>query len=256
MSAPVVSDEIGSIAVCRIDAPECRNALDSGLCDALIAELERLDGSDRIRAVVLAGGNEAFATGPEARLLAEGRPSDIPDRAPASFWLRLARIETPIVAAVSGWVLGDGLELALACDMIVAAEGTQFGQPEVTLGLIPGGGAAERLPRAVGKQRAMEILLTGRRFSAEQAMAWGLLNRLSPKSGWLEEAKAVAEAVAAGAPIAVRLAKRAMLDAERSTLEGDLETERELLERTLATEDRIEAMSAAIEGRRPEFRNR
>lgn len=256
MSAPLASDEIGAIAVCEINLPERRNALDAGLCEALITELERLDGSDRVRCIVLAGTNEAFATGAEARLLAEGRPGEAPDRAPGSFWKRLAAVETPIVAAVSGWVLGDGLELALSCDMIVAADGTQFGQPEVTLGMTPGGGTMRRLPRAIGKQRAMELVLTGRRFSAEQALAWGLVNQVSPKAGWLEAAKALAEAVAAGAPIAVRLAKRAMLDAERSTLDADLEIERELLERTLATEDRIEGMSAAIEGRRPDFRSR
>jgi enoyl-CoA hydratase len=161
-----------------------------------------------------------------------------------------------MVAAVSGWALGSGCELALACDLAVAAEKTQFGQPEITLGIIPGGGATQRLARALGKQRAMGMILTGRRFSAEQALTWGMINSVAPQSRWLETAWDLAAEIAARAPIATRLAKQAVLAAEREPLDQGMELERKLFEQAMATEDRIEGMNAFMQGRRPEFEGR
>jgi enoyl-CoA hydratase len=246
----------GGVATCRIDRHRERNSLGPELMDALAAELERLDGDGRVRCIVVAGSDDVFASGAEVRALADEARRELVRRAAVSFWERIGTIATPTVAAVSGWALAEGCELALACDMCVAAEGSQFGQPEVTLGIIPGGGATQRLSRAIGKQRAMELVLTGRRFSAEQAHSWGLVNRVSKRREWLADARQLATAVAARAPIATRLGKRAVLAAEQLTLERGLELERSLLEEAISTADRVEAMNALLEGREPTFEGR
>ncbi len=244
------------VAVVRLDRPDARNALSPGFSDELATALERLDDEDGVRCIVIAGSNEVFATGAEVRP-PSGRGAEAgPEHPPAAFWQRLSAIPKPIIAAVSGWALGSGCELALACDMCVAAEGSQFGQPEVTLGIIPGGGGTQQLARVIGKQRAMELVLTGRRFSAEQAHVWGLVNRVSKRQTWLQEASELAAKVASRAPVATRLGKQAVLAAERLPLDEGLEAERRLFERTMATEDRVEGLEALVEGRPPEFKGR
>jgi len=246
----------GAVAVVRINRPEARNALSPALADELATALERLDGTDRIRCIVIAGSSEVFASGAEVAAPVDHNSEGALQHPSASFWKRLSAISKPTVAAVSGWALGSGCELALACDMCVAAERSQFGQPEVTLGIIPGGGGTQQLARVLGKQRAMELVLTGRRYSAEQAHAWGLINRVVRKSNWLQEATDLAAEVASRAPIATRLGKQAVLAAEQLPLPEGLDAERRLFERTLATEDRIEGVEALIEGRPPEFKGR
>jgi enoyl-CoA hydratase/carnithine racemase len=160
------------------------------------------------------------------------------------------------VAAVSGYALGGGCELALACDMIVASERAEFGQPEIQLGIIPGGGGTQRLARVMGKQRAMELVLTGRRISAAEAHELGIVTRLAPPDGWLDAALELAATVAERPPLAVRLAKQAVLAAEETALSAGLDHERRLYELAMATEDRVEGMNAFIEKRKPEFRGR
>ena len=257
MSGPAtetsVADGVGTVRMLRT---ESRNALGRELTETLLGELERLDRDPGTRCILLAGSAEVFASGGDIDALAEDDPLRTPGHPEAELWRRLGAIEKPIVAAASGWALGAGCELALACDMCVAAEGTQFGQPEVTLGAIPGGGATQRLTRAIGKARAMELVLTGRRFSAEQAFHWGLVNRVAKPRSWLGEANDLAGEVAARAPIATRLGKRAILAAERLGIEEGIERERELFEQAMATEDRVEGATAFIEGRPPRFRNR
>jgi enoyl-CoA hydratase/carnithine racemase len=159
-----------------------------------------------------------------------------------------------MIAAVSGWALGGGCELALVCDLIVASETAEFGQPEITLGIIPGGGGTQRLARVVGKQRAMELVLTGRRIEAGEAERMGFVNVVTRKKQWLEQALELAQRIATRPPIAARLAKQAVLAADEAPMSAGLEIERRLYELSMATEDRIEGMDAFLEKRRPDFR--
>jgi enoyl-CoA hydratase/carnithine racemase len=246
----------GRVALCRLDRPEARNALSPELMEELAGAVESFDADPEVRCIVIAGGDEAFASGADIGALRERSFQEALVHPSAAFWKRLAACRTPLVAAVSGWALGGGCELALLCDMIVASETAVFGQPEITLGIIPGGGGTQRLARAVGKQRAMELVLTGRRFDAAEAARMGLVNAIHPQSEWLERALALARTVAERPPIAVRLAKQAILAAEEAGLSAGLESERRLYELSMATEDRIEGMQAFLDRRRPEFKGR
>src|SRR4249919_4105918 len=160
--------------------------------EELASELERLDPDPEVRCVVIAGSDKVFAAGADIKAMSERSFAEALRHPAAAFWRRLAAIKTPMVAAVSGYALGGGCELALACDMIVAAEGATFGQPEINLGIIPGGGGTQRLARVLGKQRAMELVLTGRRFGAAEARSMGLVNEVAPDGEWLEAAMALA----------------------------------------------------------------
>jgi enoyl-CoA hydratase/carnithine racemase len=244
------------VGLLRLNRPEARNALSPEMRERLMAELQRLDADPEVRCMVIAGSDQVFAAGADIRAMAE-RPLDAgPDPAGMAFWKGLAGAEAPLVAAVSGYALGGGCELALACDMIVADETARFGQPEITLGIIPGGGGSQRLTRAIGKQRAMEYVLTGRHFDAGMALKWGLVNKVVKKGHCLNEALELARTIAARPPIAVRLAKRAILAAEESSLSDGLDAERGMFERAMATEDRVEGMQAFIEKREPDFKGR
>ena len=165
---------------------------------------------------MIAGTDEVFAAGADIKAMRERTFPEALHHPAAAFWKRLAAVKTPMIAAVSGWALGGGCELALACDLIVASETAEFGQPEITLGIIPGGGGTQRLARVLGKQRAMELVLTGRRFDALEAQALGLVNLVSKKKDWLEDAMELAQTVARRPPIAARLAKQAVLAAEEA----------------------------------------
>ncbi len=248
-------DEHG-VALLRLNRPDARNALSAEMRERLSAELQRLDAAPGTRCIVIAGSDKVFAAGADIRAMAE-RPLDAaPDPAGLEFWRGLTAIGTPTIAAVSGFALGGGCELALACDMIVADAKARFGQPEITLGIIPGGGGSQRLTRAIGKQRAMEYVLTGRLFDAATAHEWGLVNVVVGKGRWLDAALELARTVAARAPLATRLAKRAVLAAEETTLADGLVRERELFERAMASEDRVEGMQAFLEKREPDFQGR
>lgn len=253
----VLAERDGAIAIARLNRPEALNPLDGELMDELLARIEGWDADTEVRCVVVAGTDEVFAAGGDIQVLRGRNVSDaLAQPGGNSFWTRLAACRVPLVAAVSGYALGGGLELALACDLVVAAEGTELGQPEIMLGLIPGGGGTQRLARAVGKQRAMELVLTGRRIDAAEAERTGLVNRVAPKRRWLEEALDLARTVAERPPLAARLAKQAVLAAEETSLSAGLDQERRLFELALATEDRVEGLSAFLERRRPDFRGR
>lgn len=244
------------VALLQLNSPETRNALTAQMKEQLVGELERLDPDPEIRCMVIAGSDQIFAAGADIRAMAARGLDEPPDPEAAAFWTRLAAIETPLVAAVSGFALGGGCELALACDIIVADETARFGQPEITLGIIPGGGGTQRLTRAIGKQRAMEFVLTGRHFDAGMAAAWGLVNKVVKKGHCQNEALEMARTIAERPTIATRLAKQAVRTAEETPLSVGLERERELFEQAMATEDRVEGMQAFIEKREPRYQGR
>jgi enoyl-CoA hydratase/carnithine racemase len=253
----VLTERDGAVALARLNRPEARNALSAELGADLLAHVEAWDSDPEVRCVVIAGNDEVFAAGGDIRALRERNVSDaLAQPGGSTYWGGLAECRVPLVAAVSGYALGGGLELALLCDVVVAAEGSELGQPEIMLGLIPGGGGTQRLARAVGKQRAMELVLTGRRIDAAEAERIGIVNRVAPKRRWLDEALALARTVAERPPLAARLAKQAVLAAEETPLSAGLDHERRLFELALATEDRVEGMDAFLERRRPRFRGR
>jgi enoyl-CoA hydratase/carnithine racemase len=244
------------VALLRLNRPEARNALSPEMMEELAGELERLDPDPEVRCVVIAGSDEVFAAGADIKAMSERSFAEALRHPAASFWRRVAAIKTPLVAAVSGYALGGGCELALACDMIVASDTALFAQPEITLGIIPGGGGTQRLARVLGKQRAMEFVLTGRRFDAGMALKMGLVNKVAKKGSWLQEAMVLAQTVAERPPIATRLAKQAVIAAEETALGAGLEHERRLYELAMATEDRVEGMRAFLEKREPKFEGR
>ena len=245
-----------AIAICRIVSPETNNALSPALMDALADGLEQLDQNSDVRCIIVAGSDEVFATGADAASLGGAGQDSLPGAPATTFWTRLDAIGTPLVAAVSGWALGSGCELAFGCDLVVASKTARFGQPEITLGLIPGGGATQRLTRVLGKQRTMELVLTGRRMGAEQANRYGLVNTVAPKGRWMEKAMSLATAISERAPLAVQLAKRAIREADRTNLAEGLAIERELFAQAMASADRIEGVNAFLAGRPPKFEGR
>ena len=256
MAELVLAEQRGAVGLARLNRPDTRNALSPELMEELASTLEGWDSNPDVRCGVVAGGDEYFASGGDIRAMVERSFQKAVLATTSGFWSRVMAVRTPLVAAVSGYALGGGCELALCCDMIVASESAQFGQPEITLGIIPGGGGTQRLARVMGKQRAMELILTGRRITAEEAAQLGLVNRVAQARRWLEEAIELAEVVARRPPLAARFAKQAVLAAEETALSAGLAHERRLFELAMATEDRVEGMSAFLEKRKPEFKGR
>jgi enoyl-CoA hydratase len=244
------------VGVVLLNRPEAMNALNDEVMGALVDALVELDDDDAIRCVVLGGSERAFAAGADIGQMAEASAMEMYEARRIDRWDAIRRVRTPIVAAVSGFCLGGGNELAMACDLIVASETAQFGQPETGLGIIPGAGGTQRLTRAVGKAKAMDVILSGRFLTAEEAERAGLVARVVAKEAWLEEAKAVARAIAAKGPIAQRLAKESVNRAFESPLETGLDYERKLLYLAFASEDAREGLTAFTEKRKPEFEGR
>ncbi len=243
----------GHVALLQLNRPEARNALSPEMMEEIATTLEAFDPDPDIRCIVIAGSEQVFAAGADIKAMSERSFAEALRHPAASFWRRVAAIKTPLIAAVSGYALGGGCELALICDMIVASDTALFGQPEITLGIIPGGGGTQRLARVLGKQLAMEYVLTGRRFDADMALEMGIVNKVVKKGKWLQEAMVLAQTVAERPPIATRLAKQAVLAAEETSLSAGLENERRLYELAMATEDRVEGMRAFLEKREPKF---
>jgi enoyl-CoA hydratase len=198
------------IAVVRLNRPKQLNALSDELMSALVDALRRLDGDEAIRCIVVGGSERAFAAGADIEQLARASPVEMYYQRRVDRWDEIRALWTPLVAAVSGFCLGGGCELAMACDLIVASETAKFGQPETGLGLIPGAGGTQRLTRAVGKALAMDVILSGRFLTAREALRAGLVARVVAKEAWLDEAKRVARDVASKGPVATRLAKEAV----------------------------------------------
>jgi enoyl-CoA hydratase len=245
-----------SIAVVLLNRPKQLNALSDELMSALVDALRDLDADPSIRCIVVGGSERAFAAGADIGELAQATPVEMYYQRRVDRWDEIRTLWTPLVAAVSGFCLGGGCELAMACDVIVAAETAKFGQPETTLGLIPGAGGTQRLTRAVGKAIAMDVILSGRFLSADEALRAGLVARVVAKEAWLEEAKRVARDIAAKGPVATRLAKEAVDRAFEGPLTLGVEYERRLLYLALASEDAKEGLTAFLEKRRPDFEGR
>ena len=245
------------IAVVQLDRPEVLNALSEELMDELVASLETLDGEPDIRCIVLTGSDKAFAAGADIKQsFVDATSASMLEQDLTTRWERVRKIRKPIIAAVSGYCLGGGCELAMTCDIIVASETAQFGQPEVNLGIIPGAGGTQRLTRAVGKYRAMDIILTGRRVKADEAKAIGLVAQVYPAATWLEDAKTLARTIAEKPPIAVRLATEAIDLAWNSTLDAGLEFERKAFYLLFSTEDKKEGVDAFVNKRKAVFKGK
>jgi enoyl-CoA hydratase len=244
------------IAVVTLNRPEALNALSEPLMEALVARLTELDRDEAIRCIVLAGSERAFAAGADIGELAQASAIDMLYARRVERWDAIRKLWTPLVAAVSGFCLGGGNELAMSCDLIVASETAKFGQPETGLGIIPGAGGTQRLTRAVGKPKAMDVILSGRFLDAHEAERAGLIARVVAREAWLEEAKRVAREIAVKGPVAQRLAKEAVNRAFETSLEMGLEHERRLLYLAFASGDAREGLRAFVEKRKPEFKGR
>lgn len=244
------------VALVTLNRPQVLNALSHALMEQLAATLEGCDRDAAVRCIVLWGGPRVFAAGADVREMADATTADVIKSYRFEQWMRIRRVGKPIVAAVSGYALGGGCELAMLCDIIVASETARFGQPEIRLGLMPGAGGTQRLTRAVGKSRAMEMVLTGRALMAQEAYAAGLVSRVVPAEVCLEEAMRVAAEIARQAPVAVRLAKEAVLQAYETSLEAGLAFERRSFHSLFSTDDKREGVRAFLEKRRPEFQGR
>jgi enoyl-CoA hydratase len=246
----------GPVATITLNRPQALNALNAALLGELVDALTKLDADDAVRCIVLTGHERAFAAGADIKEMAEASSVDMLRRNALARYDAVRKIAKPIIAAVSGWALGGGCELAMACDMIVASETARFGQPEINIGIMPGAGGTQRLTRALGKARAMELILTGDYLSAQEAHARGLVNRVAPPELYLEEAQKLARRIAAQPPVAVRLAKDAVLKAQDLSIEEGLDYERRVFYLLFATEDQKEGMAAFIEKRPAKFQNR
>src|SRR6478672_1555930 len=246
----------GRVGIVLMNRPKQLNALSGGLMGAVVAALQELDDDPEIRAIVLGGNERAFAAGADIAELAEGTPISLYENRRIDAWDSIRGLRTPVVAAVSGYCLGGGCELAMLCDTVVASETALFGQPEINLGVLPGAGGTQRLTRAVGKAVAMDMILTGRMLSAREALSAGLVARVVAKEAWLEAAKRVAREIAAKGPIAVRLAKEAVDKAFEAPLAVGIEFERRAFYLARASEDAGEGLNAFVEKRPPDFQGR
>jgi len=241
------------VGVVYFNRPKALNALNGPLMMELVQALEAFDKDPAVGAVVLTGDDRAFAAGADIKEMADSSALEMLQADRIAHWDRLRKVSIPIVAAVSGWCLGGGNELAMACDMIVASESARFGQPEINLGVIPGAGGTQRLTRAVGKAVAMEVILNNRVLTADEAYGWGLVNRVVPVERCLEEAIKLAAEIAARAPTAVRLGKEMVNHAYESLLADGLADERRSFYFLFSTDDQKEGMQAFIDKRSPEW---
>ena len=250
-----VSIENGYATV-QWNRPEVLNALNTALMAELTDTLEALDKDDQVRCIILTGNEAAFAAGADIKEMAEASAVEMLLHDQFARWDRIRKIKKPLIAAVSGFALGGGCELAMACDIIIASETARFGQPEINIGVMPGAGGTQRLTRAIGKARAMEIVLTGRFITSREACDAGLVNKVVPNEAVMDEARRLAHEIASRPPVAVRLAKESVLKAFDTTLEGGLEFERKNFYLLFASEDQKEGMKAFTEKRKPAWKGR
>lgn len=237
------------VGLIRLNRPQALNALNAPLMEELNLALLDFNRDDEIRAIVITGDKRAFAAGADIKEMVDASAVDMLQQDHISAFDQIMRITKPVIAAVSGWCLGGGNELAMSCDMIIASESAKFGQPEINLGVIPGAGGTQRLTRAVGKALAMEIVLNDRKLTAQEALAHGLVNQVVPVDSYLEEALKFAAQIASRAPLAIRLGKEAVNRAFETPLSDGLAEERRAFYMLFASQDQKEGMQAFIEKR-------
>ena len=252
----VVSVE-GAVGLIQLNRPKVLNALNGALMTELGDAVEEMDRNDAVRCIVIHGSERAFSAGADIDQMKTATPLVMIENS----WInrnfdRLRKVSKPIIAAVSGYCLGGGCELAMSCDIILASETAQFGQPEISIGIIPGAGGTQRLPRAIGKSRAMELVLTGKLISAREAESRGLVSRVVPVELYLEEAKSLAREIASKPPVAVRFAKEAINKVYELPLTEGLDYESRLFHILFSTEDQKEGMAAFVEKRKPEWKGK
>jgi enoyl-CoA hydratase len=243
-------------ALVRLNRPKQLNALNGAVMDALCAALEELDRDDGVRCIVVTGNERAFAAGADIGEMAGATPIEMLVTNRIGQWDRIRKITKPTIAAVNGWALGGGCELAMTLDLIVAGEGAKFGQPEINIGVIPGAGGTQRLTRAIGKAKAMAMVLTGEPITAREAQAAGLIAHVTVDELVVEDALALAATIATKSPVALRLAKEAVNAAYEMSLTDALAHERRLFYLLFASDDQKEGMAAFLEKRPPEFTGR
>ncbi|HSO28071.1 MAG TPA: enoyl-CoA hydratase-related protein [Anaerolineales bacterium] len=255
-NAFVLFEHVDNVGLARLNRPQALNALSKELLNELLTGLEDFGADREIGALVITGTERVFAAGADIKQMANATAVEMMQRDQIGLFDRLKRIHNPLIAAVSGWCLGGGNELAMACDMIIASETAQFGQPEINLGVIPGAGGTQRLTRAVGKAIAMEMVLNNRTLSAHEAVQYGLVNRVVPVERYLEEALNLARAIAKRAPLAVRLGKEMVNQAFETYLTEGIADERRAFYTLFATEDQKEGMHAFLEKRTAEWQGK
>ena len=253
----ILVERRGAVGVVTLNRPEALNALNAGLIAELASALDRLEADAAVGAIVLTGNEKAFAAGADVKeMVSKTYPEIYCEDFITRGWERLGQCRKPVVAAVAGFALGGGCELAMMCDIVIAADTAKFGQPEITLGTIPGAGGTQRLPRFVGKAKAMDLCLTGRMMDASEAEQAGLVSRVVPAAELLSEAVTIAERIAAMSRPVAMMVKEAVNRAYETMLAEGVRFERRLFHSTFATADQKEGMAAFIEKRKPTFRNR
>ena len=252
----ILSEIRGRVGLITLNRPQAMNALNNQLMREVMDALETFDKNEAIGAMVITGNEKAFAAGADIKEMADKSIQEMKDTDHIAVFGRIRTIRKPVIAAVSGWALGGGCEVALSCDMIVASESAKFGQPEINIGVIPGAGGTQRLARAVGKAIAMEMILNDRRLTAQEAYQFGMINRVVPVESYLDEALKLAEEIAARAPVAVRAGKKMINQAYERTLSEGLAAEKQEFYNLFATEDQKEGMQAFVEKRQPQWKGK
>src|SRR5512143_284514 len=248
----ILTEKRGGVGLVTLNRPEAMNALSNALMSELMDALMVFEADAEVNVMVISGSQKAFAAGADIKEMADKDAKQMMERDPIGLFGRIRGLYKPVIAAVSGWALGGGCELALSCDMIVASETARFGQPEVTIGVIPGAGGTQRLPRAVGKYVAMEMTINNRILTAAEALTFGMVNRVVPPERFLEEALSLAADIASRAPLAVRAAKKMINESYELSLGEGLSEERQEFYELFSSEDQKEGMKAFIEKRKPQ----
>ena len=252
----ILTEVRGRVGIITLNRPQAMNAFNAALLAELFDALEAFDKNDNVGALVVTGNEKAFAAGADIKEMAEASVFEMIQSDRVDLFDRIRGIRKVVIAAVSGWALGGGCEFAISCDMIVASETAKFGQPEITIGVIPGAGGTQRLARLLGKNLAMEMVINNRTLSAAEALQFGLANRVVPVDRYLDEAVALAEEIASRAPLAVLMAKDSVNAAFETTLTEGLKAERRNFYPLFSTEDQKEGMRAFIEKRKPNWKGK